>query len=46
MSDLAERTRYDPSEAEPRIFERWFEAGISPDPAAIGDPATDLKALG
>src|SRR3954454_9284742 len=28
MSDLAERTRYVPSEVEPRIFERWFDAGI------------------
>src|SRR4051794_9383088 len=33
MSDLAERTRYVPSEVEPRIFERWFEVRIHhPDP--------------
>ena len=24
---------------------RWIEAGVSPDPAAVADPATDLKAL-
>ena len=28
MSDLADRTRYEPAEAEPRIFARWMEAGI------------------
>ncbi len=28
MSDLAARTRYEPAEAEPRIFEQWMEAGI------------------
>src|ERR671928_2256204 len=28
MSDLAERTRYVPTEVEPRIFQRWFDAGI------------------
>src|SRR3954454_9868836 len=28
MSDLAERTRYVPSEVEPRIFDRWFDAGF------------------
>src|SRR5438128_1760080 len=28
MSDLAERTRYVPSEVEPRLFARWFDAGI------------------
>jgi 3-phenylpropionate/trans-cinnamate dioxygenase ferredoxin reductase subunit len=25
---------------------RWIEAGVSPDPAAVADPASDLKALG
>ena len=24
---------------------RWIEAGVSPDPAAVTDPATDLKTL-
>jgi valyl-tRNA synthetase len=34
MSDLADRTRYVPSEVEPRIFDRWFDAGIHhPEPA-------------
>ena len=28
MSELSERSRYVPAEVEPRIFERWFEAGI------------------
>jgi valyl-tRNA synthetase len=28
MSDLAQRTRYEPAEAEPRIMTRWLEAGI------------------
>src|SRR3954453_979839 len=33
MSDLAERTRYVPTEVEPRVFQRWFDAGIHhPDP--------------
>jgi 3-phenylpropionate/trans-cinnamate dioxygenase ferredoxin reductase subunit len=33
---------------DPRAYmtaKRWIEAGISPDPAAVADPATDLKAL-
>jgi valyl-tRNA synthetase len=28
MSDLESRTRYDPSEVEPRIVERWLESGL------------------
>src|SRR4051794_22101256 len=40
MSDvaarLAERTRYVPSEAEPRISQRWYDAGIH-HPDAEGD---------
>ena len=28
VSDLAQRTRYEPSEAEPRILARWMDAGI------------------
>jgi 3-phenylpropionate/trans-cinnamate dioxygenase ferredoxin reductase subunit len=34
---------------DPRAYmngKRWIEAGISPDPARIADPAADLKALG
>jgi 3-phenylpropionate/trans-cinnamate dioxygenase ferredoxin reductase subunit len=33
---------------DPRAYmtaKRWIEAGLSPDPAAISDPATDLKAI-
>jgi valyl-tRNA synthetase len=38
MSDLAERTRYVPSEVEPRIFERWSDAGIHhPEPEGTAD---------
>ncbi|HET9721313.1 MAG TPA: valine--tRNA ligase [Solirubrobacteraceae bacterium] len=28
MSDLEQKTRYEPSEVEPRIAERWLESGI------------------
>jgi valyl-tRNA synthetase len=28
LKDLQEHTRYDPSEVEPRVFERWERAGI------------------
>jgi valyl-tRNA synthetase len=28
MSDLESRTRYDPSEAEPRIAQRWLDSGL------------------
>ena len=33
---------------DPRAYmtaKRWIEAGHSPDPAAVADPATDLKAI-
>ena len=33
---------------DPRAYmtgKRWIEAGLSPDPAALADPAADLKAL-
>src|SRR5215207_8783945 len=34
MSDLENRTRYEPSEAEPRVFERWDASGrFHPEPA-------------
>ncbi|MDX6657404.1 MAG: valyl-tRNA synthetase [Solirubrobacteraceae bacterium] len=33
MADLLERTRFDPSEVEPRIVERWLGSGLfSPEP--------------
>jgi valyl-tRNA synthetase len=33
LKNLQERTRYDPSEVESRVFARWEEAGVfSPDP--------------
>ena len=33
MSDLENRTRYEPSEAEPRVFERWeASGGFHPEP--------------
>jgi valyl-tRNA synthetase len=42
VSDLADRTRYVPAEAEPRIFARWYEAGIHhPDPE--GDAAENYS---
>ena len=28
MSDLESKTRYDPSEVEPRIAERWLRSGL------------------
>lgn len=34
---------------DPRAYmtgKRWIEAGVSPDPVALADPASDLKALG
>jgi 3-phenylpropionate/trans-cinnamate dioxygenase ferredoxin reductase subunit len=34
---------------DPRAYmtgKRWIEAGVSPDPDALADPASDLKALG
>jgi valyl-tRNA synthetase len=35
MSDLESKTRYDPSEVEPRIVQRWLESGIfHPEPEA------------
>lgn len=38
MSDLASRTRYEPTEAEPRVFERWWESGLfHPEPVGASD---------
>ena len=35
MSDLENRTRYDASEAEPRVFERWEASGrFHPEPVS------------
>ena len=34
MSELASRTRYEPAEAEPRVFEAWLQSGLlHPEPA-------------
>src|ERR1051325_3780356 len=42
MADLASRTRFEPSEAEPRIVERWLESGLfHPEPA--GDPSENYS---
>ena len=33
---------------DPRAYmtaKRWIEAGVSPDPDAVADPARDLKSL-
>src|SRR4051812_1921436 len=38
MSDLHERTRFDPAEVEPRIIERWLESGlVHPEPQGTPD---------
>ena len=38
MSDLQERTRWEPAEAEARIFARWLESGLfHPEPAGTAD---------
>jgi len=42
MSELESRTRYDPADAEPRVFARWMEAGLfHPEPE--GDPAENYS---
>jgi valyl-tRNA synthetase len=42
MSDLEAKTRYDPSEVEPRIAERWLASGIfHPEPE--GDPDANFS---
>ena len=41
-SDLEARTRYDPSEVEPRIAESWLASGLfHPEPA--GDPSENYS---
>jgi valyl-tRNA synthetase len=38
MADLHERTRFDPVEVEPRILERWLDAGlVHPEPEGAAD---------
>ena len=38
MSDLKSKTRYDPSEVEPRIVERWLESGLfHPEPIGAAE---------
>ncbi len=39
VSDLQSKTRYEPADAEPRIMERWLDAGIGAGEAAPGEPA-------
>jgi valyl-tRNA synthetase len=42
MSDLESKTRYEPSEVEPRIIQRWLDSGLfHPDPE--GDPAENYS---
>jgi valyl-tRNA synthetase len=42
MSDLESKTRYDPSEVEPRIAQRWLDSGMfHPEPA--GDPSENYS---
>lgn len=38
MSDLQERTRFEPSEIEPRILERWLQSGLFSAPPQQGAP--------
>jgi valyl-tRNA synthetase len=38
MSDLESKTRYDPTEVEPRIVEKWLQSGLfHPDPEGTSD---------
>ena len=38
MTDLRERTRYEPSEVEPRVTTRWLDSGLnSPEPEGTAD---------
>jgi len=42
VSDLRERTRFEPAEVEPRVAEAWLDAGLHhPEPA--GDPAENFS---
>ncbi len=42
MSDLEDKTRYDPSEVEPRIAREWLESGLM-HPAAEGDASENYS---
>jgi valyl-tRNA synthetase len=42
MSDIASRTRYEPGDVEPRIFERWEASGLF-HPQPEGDPAENFS---
>ena len=42
MSELESKTRYDPSEAEPRIVRRWLDSGIF-HPAPEGDASESFS---
>src|SRR6202012_361538 len=38
MPDLQSTTRYDPTEVEPRIVDKWLQSGLfHPDPAGTAD---------
>ena len=39
---IADRTRYEPAEAEPRIFQRWIDAGLH-HPAPDGDASENYS---
>ena len=42
FATLRDRTRYDPSEVEPRVLAEWLEAGIF-HPEATGSPAENFS---
>src|ERR1700749_2422763 len=42
MSDLESKTRYDPSEVEPRIAESWLTSGLF-HPEPVGDPSENYS---
>src|SRR5581483_3287271 len=42
VSDLEQKTRYDPSAVEPRIAERWLQSGLF-HPAPEGAPAENFS---
>ena len=42
MTDLRERTRFEPAEVEPRIIEAWLASGLF-SPAPEGDPSENYS---
>src|SRR4051794_37274125 len=42
LEQLTDRTRYDPSEVEPRVLSEWLEAGIF-HPRATGSPEENFS---